>query len=489
VTAAPPSRVRWRERQTVRAADLAAEQDYRLDARRRHLRGRHLPGVAAGLGLEAGADGVTVAPGLAVDGRGRSIVLAHPQTLDPATLEDAFGRLGAGELVLSIRHARREVSRPRPGRTACGPGSNDRWIEECRLQLAIAAAFTVLPPHQPAGDDGGDDPPVPLGTVVRGVGGFSVRPGPRALAGLVAQSVVDPAGRARLELFEDPDRRRLTVAVGDGASPPAERLAVDRDLATRVRDDAVAGGRVELVEKGPRPSQRLRFGALAATPVEARPWSVYRTDFQPLDADGQPAGPVRRQLRVEIGPPGEDGEPAAYLFAAGRRAAGSFVPVLRLDSEGTLTVRALAVEGQVVEAPIPADPNDPRFAAAAGGAMLQGVGATLGQTAAVAVGVTVEATTIFEAEDLEFSVGVTNPGPARLQEVRIYTQLAPLAGSTVLATLPVLSPGAEESVDGSYPNLDAGTYTLAVSAVGTGPGSTPVAASELITITVNPVIE
>jgi hypothetical protein len=76
------TRVRYRERQRLAAEDLLAEQTYRLGAMGRHLLGPHQWGVVRGLWLVAdpvrGAGYWLLAPGAAVDGYGRELLVTRP---------------------------------------------------------------------------------------------------------------------------------------------------------------------------------------------------------------------------------------------------------------------------------------------------------------------------------------------------------------------------------------------------------------------------
>ena len=66
--------------------DFQQEQQYQLDARRRHLQTLHGSGVARGLAVSVSWDGIniTVAPGLAIDSSGREIVIDTPVLITPA---------------------------------------------------------------------------------------------------------------------------------------------------------------------------------------------------------------------------------------------------------------------------------------------------------------------------------------------------------------------------------------------------------------------
>ena len=70
------TRVDYRERQRLSAADLRREQNYRLGLIGRHLLAAHRFGVVRGLRIIEPSPGVsTLTPGIAVDGYGRVIVV------------------------------------------------------------------------------------------------------------------------------------------------------------------------------------------------------------------------------------------------------------------------------------------------------------------------------------------------------------------------------------------------------------------------------
>ncbi|HEX5721069.1 MAG TPA: hypothetical protein VF179_33260, partial [Thermoanaerobaculia bacterium] len=70
-------RLKYFNGQFLREPDFTDEQEYHLDRQRRHNRQLHTPGIADGLVVTAdqSATSVSVAPGTAIDGQGRQIVL------------------------------------------------------------------------------------------------------------------------------------------------------------------------------------------------------------------------------------------------------------------------------------------------------------------------------------------------------------------------------------------------------------------------------
>lgn len=79
------ARVQYRQQHILQAADLNAEQDYRLAAQHRHLIGQHSWGIVHGLCLQLRPDGFIVQPGYAIDGFGRELALMRPRLIAWAT--------------------------------------------------------------------------------------------------------------------------------------------------------------------------------------------------------------------------------------------------------------------------------------------------------------------------------------------------------------------------------------------------------------------
>lgn len=408
------TRVRFRERQVLRAADLAAEQDYRVSMRRRHNTGQHVWGIVRGLGLKktvagglsAEPDGLSVEPGMAVDGYGRELFVEEPLVIPP----DAFDRLGSESLDVWLVYDYEGATTTQRGRRACGPGSYDRRREVSRLRLTrvrpadlVNQAQVVDPrvpaevptadlgfgPHRSPPDDAARAWPVYLGRVSRvstcGGARYEIPPAPRPYAGLRGEMLTAASGRARVQVGGEAagDARRFAVSVADAAGAFVERLALDREGKTFVRGNATLGGRLVLHENRaagvPNPhelphelppecsrgttrrkvegtARAINFRALAATPKAAAPWQVYRTS---VARDGKSV----RQLRFEIGNPGDKGDPALYRLTVGADdATGKFAECLSVSADCLVKVAGnLKVCGQVIEAPIKADPSDPRF--------------------------------------------------------------------------------------------------------------------------------
>lgn len=114
-----PRRVNFVAGQMLSAEDLQIEQNYHRSMR--HLQNRlHGHGVIQGLEIATGADGIGISPGIAIDARGRELVLAEPRLvrLDPR------GRMEESEILMVWAQA--------PGRTVPSPDGQELvtlWIE------------------------------------------------------------------------------------------------------------------------------------------------------------------------------------------------------------------------------------------------------------------------------------------------------------------------------------------------------------------------
>ncbi len=102
----------------------------------------------------------------------------------------------------------------------------------------------------------------------------------------------------------------------------------------------------------------IHFQPLAAPPVVAAPWKIYRTSIKRSKR-------TIRQLRIEIKNPGDKGDPALSRLLIGTRdAAGDFNARLTMSADCTVTINGnVQVSGDLSEGPIMATATDPRFTA------------------------------------------------------------------------------------------------------------------------------
>jgi hypothetical protein len=409
----------------------------------------------------------------------------------------------------------------RPGPWECGPGRNPRWLDEARV-CVTAARPDPVDPWQPPGVPGtvlaagaaaaaAEDPertwPVYLGRIASTHGGapFAVEPSLLPFAGLTAEQVVSPSttGRAvwdRLQVGAEAvgDARRFAVRLRDAHGALVDRCTIDRRGAAavtgdvRLAGDLVVARPAGLAGRDPDPEQAaggLHLLPSAAPPAEAAPWRVYRTV---ATEDGQPVD----QLRVEVGNPGDKGDPSTYRLAIGHvRPTGRFVPCLTVTAACEVTVHGDLNVERLVKAPIQADPNDPAFAIAMANAWTQGLsapGALADNLRSDALSVTLAVPgTVVHGQPPAYTATVRNTGQAPLSFVAVFEDL--MIGNDVarrgwIAAGITLVPGATRTVtppsDPLSPPGSAGQQlSIGVLAVGIRPVNDLVATTTKQTVT------
>jgi hypothetical protein len=137
------TRVKYTERQRLRAQDLRGEQDYLLGLAGRHFIGPHAWGIVRGLSVNVTGKTVIVIPGMAIDGYGRELIVR--ENIEQPLLEDVPGQF------VYLFYCERPVG-------GCGAGPNVRWrdnaevviretswpIPETESKLALARAAGVI---------------------------------------------------------------------------------------------------------------------------------------------------------------------------------------------------------------------------------------------------------------------------------------------------------------------------------------------------------
>ena len=190
----------------------------------------------------------------------------------------------------------------------------------------------------------------------------------------------------------------------------------------------------------------LEFRPLAAPPTAATPWRIYRADVKQDNA-------ALEELRIELADPGGKGDPARSVFAIGGcgpqdpaqpDGAKRFRPCLAVDAACTVTIFGnLTVEGEVVQGPVGADPNDPRLPGQL--AQQYGQGASAGFNAALTLQVAVSGLTAQIGRGWDYTVTVTNTNPQAVGPVTIYdmaaTDAGPVGPMTQVRYISNLAPG------------------------------------------------
>jgi hypothetical protein len=478
-TAATIARPRYRERQVLTASDLAAQQDYLVALRRRHLGAAHSWGVVEGLALTSGGPAVAVQPGVAVDGFGRELVLRAPAVVDA----EALASVGTPAADVWLLYGRLAEQPPTPGRRRCGPGRHSRWVEEPCLRLTPAA--DALDPRDPPGVSDTDLEFDPSRTPPDG----SSPPWPVYLGRVERRDAADGA----VTFISDLSRRPYAGAVGELLRHPAradalradgstfEPIRVDGAGDTRLDADTDVADDVTLAEAAAA-ARTTSFASASPEPEDAAPWTVYRTIAA---ADGRRVN----QLRIEIEDPADQGDRARYALSIGHRDdEGRFVRCLTVGPDCVVTIDGrLAIDGVLKQGPVGVDPDDPRFLGAVLSRWLRGIAIAGSELGALYSGALAVQALQLAPNPGNRTVGLTatvrNTGAAEIAAIRA------IAGATVDGLMAIegqslgpafaLSPGAAQAVSGTLDLSgtagDAVVVTVAVA--GAGPSGYPVTAS------------
>lgn len=299
IAAAAIRRPTFREGQRLEVAELQAEQQSRDSALGRHERNVHTPGIATGLHVSpvtAGAAGVQIAPGLAIDGTRRYLLLKRPLTASLADGEDVtvsiVWRQGSTQIELSDAPPPAQADR-----------TQDAW-------------------------------PVVLGRAVRSAGTVSVDVAGREELQLRATALSDPAGGSRVLLGGQSgySTRVLGVQLASGGGF-GEVTTVNADGTSRV------GANVS-VEAEVQTAGAVTLTTPIPPPPAATPWSLYRATLT------RPDKTVAEQLRLEVGEARAGVDPNALELLVTQGGTGATADLLHVDAGGTVTIAGdLVVEG------------------------------------------------------------------------------------------------------------------------------------------------
>jgi hypothetical protein len=493
-TEPPESRPRFRERQVLGAGELADEQAYQVAMRRRHLVGSHSWGIVSGLALASVGDRVVVQPGLAVDGFGRALVMAQPLLIAPEVLEE----LGDNQADVWLLYGRVASTPAMRGRFDCGPGRHSRWREQPCVRLT--AAREPIEPRRPPGVSNTwldyepharpPDGPVPAWPVYLGrstpgkkSGGhrlYRLDLGQRPYAGLVGESVRNPLGSEGLRVGGD--EGGVAVRLRDPGGTETEPLEVDGSGNTTVSADTWLTGELSIGGSGD-PAGGLSFTPLASLPEAATPWRAYR-------ARVTAAGRTLSQLRLEVGHPGDKGDPLRYALGVGSiDEDGEFDRGLTITSGCTVIVGGdLKVNGLLSLGPLGADPDDPRFRGAVLLRWMRGItqaSNSLDQAYAAEMSLTGLSASVDVITRMgELTVTLTNTGAVALSGVRAAVTFTGSATDPTVTGLLIESPVDLEAGASVVLKHGIDLSTTAASAVratvgagGLGPAGNPVSAS------------
>ena len=189
--------------------------------------------------------------------------------------------------------------------------------------------------------------------------------------GLTGADVVAPDDATAAVLIPDEPGRSVRLAT-PGAADTVVLAPAGHRIAGTVTSTAPVGvtGVLRLTQAGPPPD-------------EATPWTI-----RPVEIRDDDHRLVARELRVELAAP--EGASLSDNRITVRFGDG---PVLEVDAGGDVTMAGdLQVAGTVSEGPIPADPTDPRFAAAITDTVAERILAIADRSGTSGLGLSAEAT-------------------------------------------------------------------------------------------------
>jgi uncharacterized repeat protein (TIGR01451 family) len=285
------------------------------------------------------------------------------------------------------------------------------------------------------------------------------------------------------------DRKGNTTHYGDALLH--DDLIIKPFDEAETETDPCAAWETESGEEIKTPLPGIEFETLKAVPEKAAPWQIYQAELKSKENENLES-PIH-QLRLEIANPGDKGDPSRYLLGIGSYQNGAFEPCLSVGADCTVTVNStLRVEGQIIEGPIQADPDDPEFRDAVEGRWMYGLGETDGKVVDAFLGSTLQVslsvgvTTSLVNEMIEYSVTVTNIGQNALTDITLTEALSldgELIQDSTLAGTSELEP--QETFvfeDRSYTPDQVGSLTINATVMGVGPVANPVSGTDSATI-------
>ena len=125
-------KMKYQEKQFLRAADFIDEQEYHVQKMMDHNRHLHVHGISDGLEVEKSAyEGcVTVSPGSAIDIKGRQMKLELPETIDLATACVSSAGVYHSPVDLYIRYGQANATEARYKQEEGVFSGTTRWVEK-----------------------------------------------------------------------------------------------------------------------------------------------------------------------------------------------------------------------------------------------------------------------------------------------------------------------------------------------------------------------
>jgi hypothetical protein len=298
---------------------------------------------------------------------------------------------------------------------------------------------------------------------------------------LTGETITAPSGRARVQLGSatSSDRRFFAVQLRNETGVCTDRFTINRDGQTTIHGDTTLHGdlivgSLLLHLHDLKDSAGVEFRPLASSPEEAAPWQIYHA------VESQEGAPIH-QLRLELAHPADQGEASLYKLVIGHADSSGFMPCLSVTADCTVTVHGnlsnLVIQGQLVQRPVQADPDDPRFTDALLDQWLQGT--TNAGVVLAPLGLELTAPAEVQAGTaLHYRITVRNISTRAVAPVQIRGTLTvqryrqTVLQQSIEEDFPALRPGQQEEIPGEYtvPRPSAyGVVIIAVTALGIGP--------------------